>query len=1501
MSFTFNRTNNKIIKKTVSLATNPTINTNVFEETYQIISATNSTITLPNTSNANSNYYNNWYIRILSGLGINQIRQIQSYNSSIKQITLKTNLDIIPSSSDSIILYNKLNSNIIWQESNNRFAPVYMKNSTNLNQMGETIEYLDFGCNNLTILSNKQSHSTTSGSLIVNGGSGITGSVNIGNSLNVTNNINCNSLSVNGVSITGNLSNIYLTDIVPGTASASKSLVLNSSKDISGINSLTATTLISTNLTLNGTTITASASDINKLTGTTVVTSDFNKLASITASATELNYNDITTIGTAEANKAVILDSSRNIININNMSLNGSGDVITLTNSGSGNRTNLRFINDARSWELGSRGSTASNSNSFYLYDNTANAHRLIINSSGSINIVNHNNSTIGLQLGGILITASATEINKLTGTTALTSDFNKLASITASATELNYLDFTTGSAGIAEASKALVLNSSLDISGINSLTATSLISTNLKISTNTIIDSSRNILNINTFSSTGLISNVIANNTVNNINYQSWTNDLATDIVTALQMNNIGMDFGTTSNHPIALMTNNIERLTITNSGIINITNTTNSTTVNSGALIISGGIGIAGNIYSSGTIVTSVLGQGFSHNDGTINLVSWVNNSTIANNAYFGTSTNHNLYLQTNNTGRIFISNTGNVAIGSTNNTYKLDVTGDINIIGSLRFSGIAITATAAEINYLDITTEGVGQASKALILDNSNNLNSGINNFSISGILTVGSVGSSNRINFKGTTGDSSDNFTVISERIYNSTEQSELLLFKGNDPSGSSGPDRIRMRASEFRFQTYTTAENYSGLLDNNNRLFIANDGKVGINTTNPNYQLDISGDINLTGSLIFSGTIITATAADINKLAAVTASATEINYLDITTEGVAQPNKALILDSNRDINNIRNLTISSLTSGGNIISSNANASFRILPHSDNIIYLQAGLNTTAGSSADIFIGNYGQDTAGSSRKIIIKSNGRLGLGTSNPQSLLDFGQTATDSTINLYTHSTTNETFKIGANSSLIKYQSGTSAGHAWYTGSTTTSSGSESMRLNNLNALSINTSNANAILNVLGSSNYLDGSYNRIIRCSGANASPVNIEIQCHSGASTTSTNSGWIGTVSNNNMRFGANASTHLTITPSGNIGINNTSPNYKLDINGSYWATGGEIHTGTDWQNNGLHHSAYGDDNVLYRLISKGYVSYPSGPFQHQFGATGNTSLEFLTNNSTRLMIAANGNIGIRTTSPSYPLHVSGGASYTGTFIFYARSGSNSNIGTATNNSDTSIYASGRVTAGEFNAFSDSRIKKNITNINDISALNTLRLIEPKQYNYIDTLNKTNQPVWGFLAQQVSEVLDYSVSLITDYIPNIFQLANKSLLENGDNILSFTNSINYDLNGTGKVKLIDTNDKTIYVTIKNKINNTSFSVNELLENEEYFIYGEEVSNYHSLNKDSIFTITTAAVQEIDRIVIEQKNKIENLENENQLLKDQIQNILERLQLFSFLIFKLT
>ena len=172
----------------------------------------------------------------------------------------------------------------------------------------------------------------------------------------------------------------------------------------------------------------------------------------------------------------------------------------------------------------------------------------------------------------------------------------------------------------------------------------------------------------------------------------------------------------------------------------------------------------------------------------------------------------------------------------------------------------------------------------------------------NVTMNGSLNVGTVGTSdNRINFSGLTLDAGTNMTVIAERIYEaSSEKSELLLFKGNDPATTAGPDRIRMRASEFRFQTYTTAEDYSGMSDNNNRLIISNSGDISISSTTASTSsstgaLQVAGGAYFGAASIFAGSLgvtgATTISSNLTVNGTIIASNSNLSASSWTTSGI----------------------------------------------------------------------------------------------------------------------------------------------------------------------------------------------------------------------------------------------------------------------------------------------------------------------------------------------------------------------------------------------------------------------------------------------------------------------------------------------------------------------------------------------------------------------------------------------------------------------------------
>jgi uncharacterized protein YlxW (UPF0749 family) len=55
-------------------------------------------------------------------------------------------------------------------------------------------------------------------------------------------------------------------------------------------------------------------------------------------------------------------------------------------------------------------------------------------------------------------------------------------------------------------------------------------------------------------------------------------------------------------------------------------------------------------------------------------------------------------------------------------------------------------------------------------------------------------------------------------------------------------------------------------------------------------------------------------------------------------------------------------------------------------------------------------------------------------------------------------------------------------------------------------------------------------------------------------------------------------------------------------------------------------------------------------------------------------------------------------------------------------------------------------------------------------------------------------------------------------------------------------------------------------------------------------VKDFHTLNKDAIFTVAVAALQEVDRQLQQERQKVSNLETEFSTLQQQYQDLLARI-----------
>ena len=216
-------------------------------------------------------------------------------------------------------------------------------------------------------------------------------------------------------------------------------------------------------------------------------------------------------------------------------------------------------------------------------------------------------------------------------------------------------------------------------------------------------------------------------------------------------------------------------------------------------------------------------------------------------------------------------------------------------------------------------------------------------------------------------------------------------------------------------------------------------------------------------------------------------------------------------------------------------------------------------------------------------------------------------------------------------------------------------------------------------------------------------------------------------------------------------------------------------------------------------------------------------------------------------------------------------------------------------SLYLQHWARAEGYTALSDSRIKNNIADVDDSSALETLRALQPKYYNYIDTIGRGSHRVIGFLAQEVKQVCPFAVSTSRDYIPNIYELANIS----DSNVITFTNFNTSGLESNASViKTIGIGDKEHIVNIAEVVDERTIRVEEdlsewtgsvdetgnVVAGNQLFVYGQEVDDFHNLNKDALFSVATASIQEIDRQLQAEKAKITTLDT-------QVADLLARVQ----------
>ena len=251
--------------------------------------------------------------------------------------------------------------------------------------------------------------------------------------------------------------------------------------------------------------------------------------------------------------------------------------------------------------------------------------------------------------------------------------------------------------------------------------------------------------------------------------------------------------------------------------------------------------------------------------------------------------------------------------------------------------------------------------------------------------------------------------------------------------------------------------------------------------------------------------------------------------------------------------------------------------------------------------------------------------------------------------------------------------------------------------------------------------------------------------------------------------------------------------------------------------------------------------------------------------------------------GNVGIGTsTILNAKLQVNGSVLGPGnSFAYYSYSGQgNPFTGTAgANGLYASIWADNRVIAGEFDAFSDVRIKNVIGQSDGADDLTTLMQLEVTDYTLKDTAARGTRQQKKLIGQQLLGVYDQAVTHSKDVVPDIYQTAKcvdgwialETTLQTGDH-----------------VKIIPEKENQSIVEVV-EVESNRFRVAAGPADGAVFVYGRLVDDFISVDYHAIAMLNVSATQQIKR---EKDVEIQELRDANAALRarlEKLENLLER------------
>ncbi|MCW5559365.1 MAG: tail fiber domain-containing protein, partial [Verrucomicrobiae bacterium] len=220
--------------------------------------------------------------------------------------------------------------------------------------------------------------------------------------------------------------------------------------------------------------------------------------------------------------------------------------------------------------------------------------------------------------------------------------------------------------------------------------------------------------------------------------------------------------------------------------------------------------------------------------------------------------------------------------------------------------------------------------------------------------------------------------------------------------------------------------------------------------------------------------------------------------------------------------------------------------------------------------------------------------------------------------------------------------------------------------------------------------------------------------------------------------------------------------------------------------------------------------------------------------------------------GNVGIGTTNPARArLEIEGNAPYLiSTYGYLNESNPTGKISSNPVPQPYSIYASDRIAAVEFNAFSDARLKQVRGRSDGAEDLARLLQIEVTDYQLVDQVAKGDRTYKKVIAQQVEGVYPEAVSRATEVVPDIYAKA-----EARDGWIPLGTAPKTPIQVGDRVKIITETGAGMHEVAA--VEAQGFRVATPL-NGPVFVYGREVQDFRLVDYEAIAMLNVSATQEL-------------------------------------------